>query len=224
MKHELDIYIRARYPLIWVVTPEEERAQAEIEELAQEQHKRLLLWSSTIGLVNSALLDRNDASKRDPLLLLSTILEDSEPCIWLLRDFHPFLRDANVVRKLREVSFGLRASNKTVILLGPVLKIPPELEKEVTVVDFALPGPAQLDAMLEAILDSSRQNGKIDIALDKRQRGRLIQACLGLTENEAKDAIAKAIIQAGGRLSGEAVEAVTAEKQQIIRKSGWLEF
>jgi SpoVK/Ycf46/Vps4 family AAA+-type ATPase len=45
-----------------------------------------------------------------------------------------------------------------------------------------------------------------------------------LTENEAKDAIAKAIIQAGGRLGGEAIEAVTAEKQQIIRKSGLLEF
>lgn len=224
MKHELDIYIRARYPLLWVVTPEEERAQAEIEQLALAQRKRLLLWSSTVGLVNPALPERTDASKRDPLLLLTTILEDSEPCLWLLRDFHPFLRDPNVVRRLREVSFGLRTSNKTVILLGPVLKIPVELEKEVTVVDFSLPGPAQLDAMLVTILDSAQRNGKIEIALDKRQRGRLIQACLGLTENEAKDAIAKAIIQAGGRLGGEAVEAVTAEKQQIIRKSGLLEF
>ena len=224
MKHELDIYIRARYPLLWIVTPEEERAQAEIEELAQEQRKRLLLWSSTVGLVNPALPGRSDTGKRDPLVLLTTILEESEPCIWLLRDFHPFLRDPNVVRRLREVSFGLRASNKTVILLGPVLKIPHELEKEVTVVDFALPDATTLDAMLAAILDSTRQNGKIEISLDKRQRGRLIQACLGLTENEAKDAIAKAIIQAGGRLSGEAVEAVTAEKQQIIRKSGLLEF
>ncbi len=51
---------------------------------------------------------------------------------------HPFLRDHTVVRRLREAAFSLESSNKTIILLGPVLKIPPELEKEITVVDFSL--------------------------------------------------------------------------------------
>lgn len=90
-----------RYPLLWVVTAEEQRAIAEIEALAKAQRKRLLLWSGTIGLVNPALPDREDASKRDPLLLLRTILEDKEPCLWVLRDFHPFLKDAQIVRRLR---------------------------------------------------------------------------------------------------------------------------
>ncbi len=224
MNEILDIYIRARYPLLWIVTPEEERALAEIDQLAQSQRKRLLIWSSTTGILNPALPGRNDVSKRDPLALLTAILEESESCIWVLRDFHPFLRDPNVVRRLREVAFGLRTSNKTVLLLGPVLKIPSELEKEVTVVDFELPTADQLQHTLDGILEGVQRNGKIEIALDKRQRGRLIQACLGLTENEAKDAVAKAIIQAGGRLGGEAIEAVTAEKRQIIRKSGLLEF
>lgn len=224
MKHELDIYIRARYPLLWVVTPEEERALAEIETLAQEQRKRLLLWSSTVGLINPALTGRADTSKRDPLALLGTILEDGESCIWVLRDFHPFLRDPNVVRRLREAAFGLRASNKTVILLGPVLKIPTELEKEVTVVDFDLPGARQLETLLEAKIEVLRRQDKVVVELDRRQRGLLVRACQGLTENEAQDAIAKAVIQAGGRLDGDAIEAVTAEKQQIIRKSGLLEF
>ena len=52
----------------------------------------------------------------------------------------------------------------------------------------------------------------------------MVQACLGLTESEASNAVAKAIVQAGGRLDGDAIEAVTGEKQQIIRKSGLLEF
>jgi len=224
MKQELDIYIRARYPLLWVVTPEEERALKEIEALAQAQRKRLLLWSGTVGLVNPATPTRVDTGKRDPLGLLTTILEDSEAGIWVLRDFHPYLKDPTVVRRLREVAFGLRTSNKTVILLGGVLKIPPEIEKEVTVVDLALPNADQLSQTLTHVIESVQRNGKIDLALDKRQRTRLIQACLGLTENEAADAIAKAIVQAKGRLDGDAVEAVTAEKQQIIRKSGLLEF
>lgn len=224
MRQELDIYIRARYPLLWVVTPEEERAQTEIEALAKTQRKRLLLWSATVGLANPAMPGKTDSSKRDPHALLTSILEENEACIWVLRDFHPFLKEPTVVRRLREVAFGLRASNKTVILLGSVLRIPPELEKEVTVLDFALPDAQQLQQTLSSVVESAQRNGKIEVALDKRQRTRLIQACLGLTENEAADAIAKAIVQAGGRLAGEAVEAVTAEKQQIIRKSGLLEF
>jgi ATP-dependent 26S proteasome regulatory subunit len=210
--------------LLWVVTPEERRALATIEQLATEQKKRLLTWSSTVGLVNPALPTREDASKRDPLALLKTIIEDNEPCIWVLRDFHPFLKDAGVVRRLREVAFALQAGKSTVILLGPVLKIPPELETEITVVDFDLPATEQLSVMIDAYTATLQKNERTSVALDKRQRARLIQACLGLTETEAANAIAKAVVQAGGILDGRSVEAVTAEKQQIIRKSGLLEF
>ena len=224
VKQLLDLYVRARYPLIWLVTPEERRAVDELVALAGEQRKRILLWSGTVGLVNPALPDREDTSKRDPLTLLKTILEDNEPCLWVLRDFHPFLKDANIVRRLREVAFRLEHSNKTVILLGPVLKIPPELEKEITVVDFDLPTADQLQAMLDSIVETLQRSGAGTVNLDKRQRARLVQACLGLTATEAGNAVAKAVVQANGALDGRAVEAVTAEKQQIIRKSGLLEF
>lgn len=223
MKQELDIYIRARYPLLWIVTPEEARALKEIDALAQERKRRLLYWSSTTGLTNPALPERTDPAKRDPIQLLTTIIEDPEACIWILRDFHPYLKDPKITRHLREVAFALQTSNKTVILLGPVLQIPPELEKEITVVDFRLPTATEIDNRLSEIIESARRSGTT-VNLDRRQRARLVQACKGLTENEANNAIAKAVIQANGRLDGDAIEAVTAEKQQIIRKSGMLEF
>ncbi|MCB0123579.1 MAG: AAA family ATPase, partial [Caldilineaceae bacterium] len=223
MRKELEIYIRARYPLLWIVTPEETRALAEIDELAKSLRRRLLYWSGTTGLTNPAAPNRNDPAKRDPLQLLTMIIEDSEACIWVLRDFHPYLKDPNIVRRLREVAFALEASHKTVVLLGPVLKIPPELEKELTVVDFRLPTEAEVSAQLDAIIDRSRRNSTV-IDLDRRQRERLIRACMGLTANEINNATAKAIIEANGRLDGNAIASVTAEKQQIIRKSGLLEF
>lgn len=221
---ELDTYIRARYPLLWVVTAEEKRALAEIEALAGAQRKRLMVWSAATGVTIAGAPGRADGSKRDALALLGAILDDPEPGIWVLCDFHPFLRDAGVLRRLREVAFALRASPKTVILLGSVLKIPPEIEKEVTVLDFALPDAAQLTALIQRILSEVGRNGRITVELDKRARERLVQACLGLTESEAENAVAKAVILAGGRLDNAAIEVVTAEKQQIIRKSGLLEF
>lgn len=224
MIDDLDVYIRARYPLLWVVTPEEERALKEIETLAIAQKKTLLIWSGATGLSNPARRGQVDATKRDPIVLLTTILDDAQAGIWVLRDFHPYLNDPLLVRRLREVSMGLKESNKTVILLGPLLKIPPELQKEVTVIDFDLPNADAMAAMLEQIIAKMQKNARNQVNLDRRQRGRLVQACLGLTENEAQNAIAKAIIQGNGHLNGDAIEAVTAEKQQIIRKSGLLEF
>jgi SpoVK/Ycf46/Vps4 family AAA+-type ATPase len=223
MRQELETYIRARYPLLWVVTPEEGRALAEIDALAQALARRLLFWSGTVGLVNPATPDRVDTGKRDPLQLLTTIIEDSEACIWVLRDFHPYLKDPNIVRRLREVAFALTTSKKTVILLGPILRLPPELEKELTVVDFQLPTADEIETHLTAMIESAQRNS-VSVALDKRQRARLVRACMGLTANEANQAVAKAIIQAKGRLDEDAITAVTAEKQQIIRKSGLLEF
>ena len=224
MKQELDIYIRARYPLLWIVTPEEERAMQEISALADSQRKRVMAWSVTQGVVNPAVPHRVDASKRDPAAVLTAIIEETEPSIWVLRDFHPFLRDAGVIRRLREVAFSIKASPKTVVLLGAVLAIPPELEKEITVIDFNLPDHDQLTRLVENAISGLEQKGRVDVNLDKRQRGRLIQASLGLTMSEAENAVAKAIIQAGGRLSDEAIDAVNAEKEQIIRKSGLLEY
>lgn len=224
MRQELNIYIRARYPLLWVVTSEEKRALSEIDALARDQRKRLLVWSATTGVTNSAMPARADTAKRDALALLGAIMEDTEPGIWVLCDFHPFLRDNAVVRRLREAAFALKSSSKTIILLGGVLKIPPEIEKEVTVVDFALPTAPQLTLMLESIVKEASRGGRITVELDKRGREKLVQACLGLTESEAENAVAKAIILAEGKLGNDAIEAVTAEKQQIIRKSGLLEF
>src|SRR5690606_32422368 len=115
--------------------------------------------------VNSATPQRADTTKRDPLALLSAILDEREAGIWVLRDFHPFLRDHTVVRRLREAAFGLEASAKTIILLGPVLKIPPDLEKEITVVDFALPTAPQIDRLLEQIVTAANQHGSIEVNL-----------------------------------------------------------
>ncbi len=224
MKRDLDLYIRARYALLWLVTPEEERALAELDALAQLQRKRILYWSYPSGVTNPAKPDWADTSLREPSKLLRAIEAEPDASIWVLRDFHPFLKDPGVVRLLREVALALEKSSKTMVLLSPVLEIPREMEKQITVVDLELPTTDELNAQLEAIIEHAQRHQSIQVELDRRQRARLVQACLGLTARETANAVAKAITQMEGRLDGDALEIVAAEKQQIIRKSGLLEF
>jgi SpoVK/Ycf46/Vps4 family AAA+-type ATPase len=104
-----------------------------------------------------------------------------------------------------------------------VQEIPTELEKEVTVLNHPLPAREDLSLLLDKIIDDVKQFHQVKIELDEAGRERLLQAALGLTLGEAENVFAKIIVK-DERLSGEDVNEVFAEKQQIIRKNGLLEY
>ena len=49
MKEELSILVQAQYPLIYLVTSEEERAEQSIARIAQ--NRRVFVWTVTHGIV-----------------------------------------------------------------------------------------------------------------------------------------------------------------------------
>ncbi len=109
------------------------------------------------------------------------------------------------------------------MLISPLLEIPAELEKEITVLNYPLPSREDLGELLDKIVQDVRQFKQVIIDLDDAGRERLLQAALGLTLGEAENVFAKIIVK-DERLSGDYVNEVAAEKQQIIRKSGLLEY
>jgi len=227
---ELDTLIRARYPLVYLVTSEEQRVEAVLGELAQGHGKALLAWSVTRGFrrlddgKGVPLADGGGKEPiRDPVLALSRIEKLSQPSLVVLEDFHPFLADAAVVRAVRDLARALKATYTTVILLSPTLVMPPEIEKEVSVLDVPLPTYRDLYDLLKEIVDVVRRNNRARIELTRDDADALIQAALGLTLAEAESAFAKAIAT-DGRLSREDVSLVMDEKRQVIRKSGLLEY
>ena len=226
---EIETLIRARYPILYILSSEEARVVETLTAVAQRRQKRLYEWSCSTGLVPAGTSIqsqkmRNPATK-DPLAALDQVIEQVEPAIFLFKDLHPFLTRANhaVIRKLKDIALHLKNSYKTVVLVSPVLEIPAELEKEVTVLNFPLPTKDDLSVLLDEVIDRVQQFKQIRIDLDVAGRERLLQAALGLTLNEAENVLAKILVQKQ-RLSGEDVAEVFAEKQQIIRKSGLLEY
>ena len=226
---ELEVLIRARYPLIYIQTSEELRVLPMVMDIAARRGKKAFEWSYSTGIVaagtNIQSQKGRSGATKDPLAALDQVLEQVEPAIFLFKDFHPFLAKSNfaVIRKLKDIALHLKNSFKTVILVSPTLEIPAELDKEITVLSFPLPTKEDLGALLDRILDDVRSIKEVVIDLDAAGRDRLLQAALGLTLGEAENVFAKIIVK-DARLSGEDVNEVFAEKQQIIRKSGLLEY
>jgi hypothetical protein len=228
-QNELETLIRARYPIIYIISSEEMRVQNVVVEIAQKRQKKVFEWSYNTGVVPAGTSiqsqkNRNVATK-DPLQALDLVIEHVEPAIFIFKDFHPFLTKNNfaVVRKLKEIALHLKNSFKSILLVSPVLEIPAELEKEITVLNYPLPAREDLSELLDRIIADVSQFKQVTIDLDDAGRERLLQAALGLTLGEAENVFAKIIVKSE-RLSGDDVNEVLAEKQQIIRKSGLLEY
>jgi hypothetical protein len=226
---ELEILIRARYPLIYIISSEEMRVQSVIVEIAAKRQKKVFEWSFNTGIVPvgtsiQSHKGRNSPTK-DPLTALDYVIDQIEPAIFIFKDLHPFLGRSNyaVIRKLKEISLHLKNSFKTILIISPVQEIPTELEKEVTMLNFPLPTRDDLNELLEKIISDIRQFKQVSVELDETGRERLLQAALGLTLSEAENVFAKIIVK-DERLSGSDVNEVFAEKQQIVRKSGLLEY
>ncbi len=218
---ELDILIRARYPLIYLVSWEESRADDMLTRVARAQGKSIYFWSSTKGICDSQ--SACDASINTPQNALDYIHKSTARALFVLRDFHAYMQDATVIRRMRDLVSELKPSGKTIIILSPQLAVPVELEKDLTVIDYDLPGPAELQSLLADVIETSRRGSGYTIDLKDEDRDRLLQAVQGLTLCEAENVLAKAIVL-NNKLSIEALDIVLQEIKQIIRKSRMLEY
>jgi hypothetical protein len=173
-KRELEVLIRARYPILYVVSWEEARVAQWVSDVARKRDKKLHEWSFNTGLVPygtslQSQKTRNQASK-DPLVALDHVVDQVEPAIFLFKDFHPFLARTNfaVIRKLKEIAIQLKNSTKTIILVSPILEIPVELEKEITVIDFPLPTVQDFGELLDRIIEDVKDNPNVKVIVDRR--------------------------------------------------------
>ncbi|MFW6264122.1 MAG: AAA family ATPase [Cyanobacteriota bacterium] len=222
MKEELNILIQAQYPLIYLVTPEEERAEQAIARIAQlgtQQHRRVFIWTVTHGIVEygqpRTITQHNTVS---PEAAVQWTVQHREPGIFIFKDLHPFIDSPATTRWLRDAIASFKGTQKIIVLMSPIQEVPIELEKEVVVLDFPLPTLTELNKVLTQQLEKTKNRR---IPTDVREK--LLKATLGLTKDEAEKVYRKAYVKAG-KLTEDEVEIILSEKKQLIRRNGILEF
>jgi SpoVK/Ycf46/Vps4 family AAA+-type ATPase len=225
---ELETLIRARYSLLYVLSWEEQRVMGEVASIAVKLNKKAFEWTVTRGLaryrsqVNPGRVEGVRGSK-DPVVALKTVLEEGEPSIFVFKDLHAHLREAPVRRALRDLAEWLPHTLATVVLLSPKLEMPPELEKDVTVIDYPLPAREDLSRLFETVARDVADNPAFSVEPSLEGRERIVEAALGLTLQEAENVFAKTLVTTG-RLTARELSVVHSEKKQIIRKSGLLDY
>ncbi len=223
MREELNILIQAQYPLIYLMTPEEERAEQAIAIIANNKpQRRVFVWTVTHGIVEygqpRSVTQHNTVS---PQAAIEWVIRQpaKEGEIFVFKDLHPFIDAPEVTRWLRDAIASFKCTQKAIILMSPVQQVPIELEKEVVVLDFPLPSIKDLNKVLSEQLEQNIRQPRIST----EGREKLLKAALGLTKDEAQKVYRKAQVTAG-QLTEAEVEIVLSEKKQLIRRNGILEY
>ena len=214
----LTTYLRAGYPGLALISSEEARAEADIAAACASVDRRLHAWSSTEGLVDTTAGRVTPCP--DPLdalqLLDGMFAADNPRHVVLLRDLQLHLdqSDPLLVRRLKDILRVAKSNGHAIILLGCRLKLPPELEHEITHVDFSLPDPARLGAVLDGILKSAKLKNVHEDVIEAA-----LQSALGLTTTEAENAFALSVVETRGIDP----KVIAREKARTLKRNGLVE-
>ncbi len=216
---ELDIYLRARFTLMLLVTPEEERALQTVKVVCEEARRPCLTWDVAEGFQLVTGNADSTPSARDPLTALEQVDKAGDDTLFVFKDFHECWDNPQIKRKLRSLVQRLKFTKKSILVTSPSSKIPGELRDEVVLIEFPPPNAVELEEVLKRLT----QTPGVKVNLTTLGREKLVQAALGLTALQAQRVFAKAIVR-NGVLDDRDIDMVTEEKKQIIRESEALEF
>ncbi|MFT4009186.1 MAG: AAA family ATPase [Nocardioidaceae bacterium] len=233
-RDNLALLFRARFPVLYVESFEEPRVLAEITAVAGDANlmrtvRPVYVWSATRGFV--APDGKAQSGTTDPKQAVDWMLRQEGAGVFVMLDLHAHLgddrrpADPTLIRALRDVASRFQVGNaaRVLVVVSPILRIPSEIEKDVTIVDFPLPNEREIRGVLDGIIASNTSNDRIRIEVDDLGRERLAKAALGLTLNEATNAFARAMVN-DGTLTNDDVHVIMEEKKQAVRKAGLLEF
>jgi len=231
MNKDFLCYVAASYPILWIDTSEYDRAINELSKTVQKLEHTCYKWDLLSGITK---LDKSDNKKdqhvedatNDPDQPLAFILKGNKKNIIFIQDYHLYLTQERIWRKLLNNINNFKKNANVIVIVSPVVEIPSEINRYITVVDFLLPDKTRLKEFLEEIYDDMKVKPADEATDDdvikpnEDEEEEILNCGLGLTEFEFENSLYLSISKTGKILPS----AVYQQKEQLIRKVSTLEI
>lgn len=227
---DVSALLRARNPLIWVVTREEARVEALLIEAAAAAGYVPRSWDAAQGVTD--LSGKQSQEFRDALdvgaalTLIDARSKGRERGVWIMRDLPEWLEGTIGImtkRQLRNLARSLpgapRDSAQAIIIISPKSEVPAELAGHATVIDWPMPDRAEIAAILDAAIEGLPDDLR-ESAAPNGQRDAAIDAAVGLSGEEAQACYARSLVQL--RKIDPAL--VASEKKRVVSRERVLEW
>ena len=156
---ELLLLIKAKYPIIYITTHEEERVEYIIKHCTQELGGRAVYTWDFIDGYTGTPFDQSTA-KGNPIQALNLIekLTPNTPSLFIMKDFDIFFKDVAIIRKTKNVTKLLKIQPKNMIIISSKTNIPESLQDIITILEFPLPNKFEINAELSRLLKALNHN------------------------------------------------------------------
>ena len=197
-------YLKAGYPTLFIVTNEPERAIRTIKTGAWKR----FCWDCLRGIVD---LDTEQAVEDalDPLNAIKWLGRMNDAVLYV-HNLHHFLDAVEVIQQIQNGVPLWKGSGCCLAMVGPRVILPREIETYFTMLDFSLPD-------MDSLLGIQQELGE-SVGVEVNREA--VEAALGLTEFEAETAFALSLVEKKEFCP----RIVTAQKRQMIRRGGLMEF
>ena len=211
--NEFVLLLKARYPILYISTNEEERIEYLIKYCAKKYVSRTYYaWDFVDGYQGNP----NDTgfAARNPLEALDLVdkLTPETASLFVLKDYDNFLKDFSVIRKLKNLSRSLKTQPKNIIIVSSEVNIPESLKEFVTLLEFPLPSYSEILEELNRLTSSLQQDIEPEIV------NNIATACQGLSLERIRRVLSK-IIAKYGEISETSPALILQEKKQIIQQN-----
>lgn len=210
-------YMDAAFPILYLHTFEEGKAKESIRHtVANVPHIQVLEWDGTdrvCDLLTGAM--KYDLS----MYSLADILDDRLSCtgrqILILENLDTFMDDPAVMARIKKIAEQINSGilDTTLFIISPTLRIPPELEKYITVLEMAYLSVEEIRGIIRNFCED--QHIQVSEALEKE----FATAFKGLSEFEIQHILQLAYSQRGELTRGD-TSLIFDQKRQMIQKAG----
>lgn len=235
----LELLLNSHFPIIVVETHEEQRAIQLLQLVLSLSERGLYSWSVTEGLkrllsgsMSNYFMDKVKLSKQedeqrptdDPEAALQQINDGIQDSVIVMLDFHPYMREPVITRRLKELAMDHYVSGNTLVLISHNLEIPPELKKLCAHLELSLPDAKRLrELVVEEAKAFAKKRGNGRVKADSKALEMLVTNLLGMTISDAKRLIRNAIYD-DGAITHDDLKGVMEAKYQLVGQDGALHF
>ena len=129
--NDLDLLLDSKVPILVIESSEEPRVLEMITGLAVQRTLPHFAWSINEGLNLLGLgAEPEPIDSPDATNVLKAIKAAGHPGLYVLCDFHPYLKDEPInIRLLHEIAMRQNQLGQTIILLSHTINLPTEVER-----------------------------------------------------------------------------------------------
>lgn len=222
--HDIALLLRSHSPVLVLETDEERRAIDLLKNIAMDIDMPVFSWSVATGMKRMDLNLDEQTHLKDPSKVLEHIKAANYEGIYMLLDFHPYLKDPLHVRLLKELAMRFDGKPSKLILISHQLDIPAEIRKLSVDFELRLPGDDELKKLIrEEATKYKFTNGGKKVKTDNETLDLLVKNLRGLTYNDARRLINKAIVDDGAITESDLPEVMQA-KYKLLNQDDVLSF